>query len=179
MECDKAFLTWDGQPLLDRQLDLLRQLQPQELLLSGRNGVNYDSAKARLVMDEVPHAGPMAALATLLRGIKTTHLLVLAVDMPLMTVAMLQSLIAGSDPRRGCVPRNGKNWEPLAAVYPKTILPLIRQHQLQGQHAMQQLIDRAVLNDMVIPLQLPEGGKSAFANLNTPHDLLNLAKESP
>jgi heptosyltransferase-2 len=65
---DKAFLPLppDGAPLIIRQAKLLSQIGCDELLISGRPGVAYRVAGARVVTDPGPASGPLAGLAALL-----------------------------------------------------------------------------------------------------------------
>ena len=57
---DKAWLPIDGQPLLARQISLVRELDPVELLISGRSGTDYRSLGCRVLTDGFPDAGPLA-----------------------------------------------------------------------------------------------------------------------
>ena len=90
MGSDKALLTLDGRPMWERQLDLLRALQPQELFLSGPP---FEAARGwPFVADVCPDAGPLAGLGASLRHSASPALVVLAVDMPGMTADFLRAL---------------------------------------------------------------------------------------
>ena len=50
---------------------------------------------------------------------QTSHLVVLAVDMPFMTAEQIQFLWSLAASGRGVLPMVGKRAEPLAAIYPR------------------------------------------------------------
>jgi hypothetical protein len=82
MGFDKATLMIDGKPLWQRQLATLRATQPGELLISGRPDGPYSGEGVPIIVDDVPDAGPLGGLATLLRIAKHPLILVLAIDLP-------------------------------------------------------------------------------------------------
>ena len=125
MGADKAFLEWRGQRLIDRQLDLLCSLAPTEVLVSGRAGVDYAATGARVVCDAVPEQGPLGGLAAALQATTAPHVVLLAVDLPAMTRDFLRGLLTQCRPGVGVVAHTRDGWEPLAAVYPREILPLV------------------------------------------------------
>ena len=117
---DKAWLTCGGCSLLARQSELARELGAAEIFISGRPGVDYSSLHFPVLTDAPPHAGPLAGIAAALRAVRQPQLLVLAVDMPLLTVDFLRRLHARLRPGVGAIPRRGEVIEPLAAFYPQS-----------------------------------------------------------
>lgn len=116
---DKATLLFRGKSLWEVQLDLLRNLQPEEIFVSARSDPPWRSAEVQFVSDEPPSRGPLSGLTAALARIQTDHLLALAVDMPLMTGEYLRSLCDQIETGCGVLPMIGERAEPLAAIYPK------------------------------------------------------------
>jgi molybdopterin-guanine dinucleotide biosynthesis protein A len=93
---DKSGLLLGGQTLLERAVELL-QSSGAELVLVGGAGREHHS-----VPDLLPHCGPPGGLYSLLDHIKHNYgldgspLLLIPVDMPLLTIATLQKLLAAS-----------------------------------------------------------------------------------
>jgi molybdopterin-guanine dinucleotide biosynthesis protein A len=93
---DKARLVLDGHTLLERAVTLLQEAGA-ELVLVGGGGKGSNS-----VPDLLPHCGPPGGLYSLLDhirlhyGLDSSPLLLVPVDMPLLTVATLQRLLAAS-----------------------------------------------------------------------------------
>lgn len=99
-------------------------------------------------------------------------LLVLAVDMPQVTVALLQELLQYSDSTGcGAVFRGSYGYEPLCAVYPPAALPLLRESLSGGNLKLQTFVQRAVDAKMLHVIPLSNAQETLFLNLNTPADL--------
>src|SRR2546421_1315087 len=116
---DKATLLFRGRPLWEIQFDLLRTLQPEEIFVSARTDPLWRPSGMQFVCDEPPSRGPLSGLSATLARISTDHLLVLAIDMPLMTENYLRLICDLVEPGRGILPMIGNRAEPLVAIYPK------------------------------------------------------------
>src|SRR2546428_9892635 len=79
---DKAGIVLDGIPLWQRQFEILRELRPHEIFISGPPRKEWSGLE--VVADETPDAGPLAGLVASLRRCRSPLLLVLAVDLPRM-----------------------------------------------------------------------------------------------
>lgn len=101
MGTEKAVLIISGKPLWERQLGVLRKLHPQEIFVSVRDDPPWRPPDIRLLLDEKPSRGPLSGLAIALKEMRTTHLLALAIDMPLMTGSHLRFLCDRIEPGRG------------------------------------------------------------------------------
>lgn len=91
MGADKAFVTLDGRTLLARALELARSLTPDVRIVG-------DPAKfaafAPVVEDIFRECGPLGGIHAALRASQTELNLILAVDVPFVSAALLQYLIA-------------------------------------------------------------------------------------
>jgi molybdopterin-guanine dinucleotide biosynthesis protein A len=118
MGMDKATLQIGGEPLWSRQLRILEELQPQALWISARSRPAWCPPDIEVVEDAPPSRGPLSGLVASLNRVRTSHLLVLAVDLPQMTTEHLGRLWSMAGPGVGVIPRHGDNFEPLCAIYP-------------------------------------------------------------
>lgn len=172
---DKAFLPFpapDGPPLIVRQAALLRSLGPADLLISGRPDTDYSLvADARIVLDTVPDSGPLSGLAAVLSAATQPWVLVIAVDLPQMTSIYLEKLLAESRGKTGVVPHSPQGYEPLAALYPKTLLPDVEAALAQRQLSLQMLIRNAVASGKLLHSEVAELELPLFKNWNRPDDL--------
>jgi molybdenum cofactor guanylyltransferase len=166
MGTDKAFLEIGGEPLLARQLRCLREAGSAELLISGRPCVDYSSFGANVIYDRESDAGPLAGLAVILEAAHHSLVLSLAVDMPAMTSAMLRKIIASTRETLGCVPVDEDGLQPLAAAYPKAVLPLVRRQLREGKLSMQAFAQEALEQCLVRLLHLSPSEQSCFVNWN-------------
>ncbi len=170
MGCDKAGLPWQGQSLLAHQLATLRTLQPAEIHVSGRPGVSYDAGSVPILADDTPGQGPMGGIATLLRRTRHKHLLVLAVDMPRMTADVLQGLLESCPADGGVVPAHDTGWEPLAAIYPQRILPLLEAHLAARTYGLQKMLADACREGLMRTVRISPAQRPAFTNINRPQE---------
>ena len=164
---DKALIQFQGQPLWRHQLNTLRQLTPEQLLLAG----NLRDAEVETIADEIPNAGPLGGVAAALQNSSAPHLVVLAVDLPLITTSFLQSLVDLCDERRGVVPQRALRFEPLAAVYARGSAGLASAALRAGDFSMQQFVRAALRENLLVARTISDDQVPFFANLNTPADL--------
>jgi len=134
---DKAMLEAGGQPLMARQIKLVRELFPGEVLISGRAGANYSAFGCEVLLDRYSNAGPLAGVERGLAAAATPLLLVLAVDLPQMTADFLQRLLMECGKETGAAPQMRGKLEPLAAVYPIRMHALAAERLRAGKYGMQ------------------------------------------
>ena len=116
MGADKAFVEFHGKTLLARALALARSVTPEVLIVGERARF---AAFAPVVEDIYPDHGPLGGIHAALTASASELNLVLAVDTPLLTPALLRFLVAQA---RACsavatVPRVAGGYQPLCAVY--------------------------------------------------------------
>jgi len=167
---DKATLMWHGEPLWSRQLRTLRELAPEKILISARMKPAWCPPEIETVLDEPPSRGPLSGIVAALKKIETTHLLALAVDMPLMETAHLKKLVSAAQPGRGVVPSREDFYEPLCAVYPKEAERLAGDYLGSGGASLQPLIKKLAAENLVTPLPASKNSGAVYDNLNTPQD---------
>lgn len=168
---DKALLEVEGQPLLERQLTLVRARRPVELFISGRTDTDYARWRCPVLRDRVADAGPLAGIAVSLEAARTSLLLVLAVDLPRMTGELLDGLLAACAPDCGVVPCLPGGPEPLAAVYPRKAAALAVEHLMVNRGAARAFAESCRRAGLVRFLDYPPEMGSCFANWNVPDDL--------
>jgi len=172
MGLDKAFIALDGRTLLARMLELARSVA-EDVRLVG------DPAKfapfAPVVEDVFRDCGPLGGIHAALRGSPKDLNLILAVDVPFISLALLQYLIsrARSSPHATVtVPRAGGGWHPLSAVYRREFAGLAERALREGRYKIDALFDAASVQ-VITEEELEVAGFSprVFRNLNTPQDL--------
>lgn len=167
MGVDKALVSVDGEPLLQRQVRLLRALQPREIFIAGRS---FSQSDVRSLADVEPEIGPLGGLLAALRVCRAPFLLALAVDLPAMTADYLRDLLKACAPGRGVVPRTDR-LEPLAAVYPVTVRDLAEEQWRRREFSLNRLVERGLAGSLLTPHHVDPVLRPLFFNLNTPADL--------
>ena len=179
---DKSLLICNpgGAPLYEEQLEKLSHISSLPILLSVRAGQEFPdlSENIEIVPDQVSDQGPLAALVSCIEKTSADWLLMLAVDLPHIRVSYLQSLISEAEQSgMGVIPRKGEHWEPLAAVYPVSLLHKAREHLKAGQLSLRKFIDEAVDEGFLIGRDIALQEEPLFSNLNTPEDFESLKHE--
>ena len=168
---DKATILFRSVPLWKIQLDLLRKLQPQELLVSAQIDPSWRPADVQFVADEEPSRGPLSGLAAALSQIKTQHLLALAIDLPFMAENYLRDLCQRTRPNCGVVPAIEDRFEPLAAIYPREACLDVVAALSGNDFSLQSVVRKLIAGRKLQPVQVSEEESALFRNLNKPADL--------
>ena len=93
---DKARLPWQGRPLLEHMQALLRAAGAARVLVSG------DYPEYAGIADRWPDLGPLGGLCSLAPHAPDGVLVVVPVDMPRLTPALLRRLAAAAGARSAC-----------------------------------------------------------------------------
>jgi molybdopterin-guanine dinucleotide biosynthesis protein A len=167
---DKAMLMVNGQPFWTRQIGLLRQLSPRELMVSARTAPDWLEEDIRFVADPVPARGPLGGIAAALAAMTSTHLLALAIDMPSMEVGHLEALWNRATPGCGVLPWLGDHAEPLAAVYPAEALPFATRMLTGDEFSMRVFTETLLSAGRMKRHTIGALDAKLYANCNSPAD---------
>lgn len=171
MGTDKAFVMLDGRTLLARALDVCRTITSEVWIAGDRKKL---APFAPVVEDVFPGCGPLAGIHAALRASQTDWNVVLAVDLPFVSSALLRFLVAQA--RDGgavvTVPRLGKGWQPLCAVYRRAFADAAETALHEGRYKIDALFDEALTRPVEeVALRSAGFSSEAFRNLNTPEEL--------
>ena len=155
MGVDKATLTIGGTPLWQRQIALLRELEPEELFIAVRRIPAWAPDEGECLLDLPPSRGPLSGLAVGLARSQSSHLVVLAVDMPFMTSAHLRLLCELTRPGCGVMPFVNERAEPLAALYPREAREEISSALAGDDFSLQALARLLIGSDKLQPVRIP------------------------
>lgn len=169
---DKSTLSIGGRRIIDYQLDELRQLTDDIVIVGGRP--LHDVEGLRWVLDRVPDSGPLAGLDAALASVRDDRVVVVACDMPFITADFLGSLLSLSASVDAVVPRTERGYHPLCAVYGRSCHPAVVRHLAERRLKMVELFED--LNVHVVDLKhvAMYGGERVLANANTPEEFDNL-----
>ncbi len=168
---DKSALIVGGRTILDHQIGVLRTLT-DDILIIGRTTTSAHPAGVRAVADRVPDAGPLGGLETALTAARHDTVLLLACDMPCVTPAFLEHLLALAPAADAIVPRTARGYHPLCAVYGRACLDAISRRLAEHRLAMHELLGDVRLHT-VEPDEIGRYGSvdRLLANANTPAEL--------
>ena len=185
MGTDKALLTLGGESFLDIQINKLRSLGIEDIMVSGHDyGIRVEGV--RRVRDEIADCGPLGGMYSCFKSAAHDYALVTTVDSPLISARTLQTLIDLCDQAGAKKPdadtdadtyadtdaeidawvisRNGRP-EPLLGIYRCGIHDIILSQIKEGKLAVRRLLDR--INCIYPELS---GTPEELLNCNTPED---------
>jgi molybdopterin-guanine dinucleotide biosynthesis protein A len=169
MGVDKARLPLEGRELWERQWALLDELQVEHKFLSARPEQSWVPAGIEVVHDSIVDAGPLAGIAAAMDRASSTHLIVLAVDLPQMQAEWFESLRVDCAPRIGAVGRRNGYCEPLAAIYPCSLSTAAEQALSSEERSLQRFIAQS--GSAMKSREITTEQVRFFANWNEPSDL--------
>jgi len=171
MGADKALLSWQGRPLWQVQLEKLLELEPHRCLVACREEqylhVEPADPDVEWLFDpEKDEDGPLGAIARALHS-TSLPLVVLAVDMPFMTVDFLRTRLERSR-ERGCFFATAHGIEPLTACYAPAMLPVMERRLARAERSLQKMIDECAELGLAQVKTLSAEESPLFTNANTP-----------
>lgn len=171
MGANKAFLEIDGIRLIDKTINIYREIFP-EIIIVTNDPLSYVAfADAAIVTDIYKDKGPLGGIYTGLFYSKTPDAFVSACDMPYLSKDFISYLINQAGKHDVIVPELTEGYQPLHAVYSRNCLPSIRRLILMDKLKITGFYrDMRVLtiSEKEIKPFNPDG--RLFRNLNTPED---------
>jgi molybdopterin-guanine dinucleotide biosynthesis protein A len=171
MGTDKALVLLDGRTLLSRMLDLARQLTSNVHIIGDPGKFAPFSST---IEDIFPGCGPLGGIHAALRSSLTDLNVILAVDVPFVSLTLLDYLIsrATSSDANVTVARAAGGFQPLCAVYRRSFADAA-ENALRARHYKLDTLFAPTTTQVIEEAELEASGFSPriFRNLNTPEEL--------
>jgi len=160
----------DGTTVIEAVIQALGTVA-SEIVLAGADAQVYAGLDLPVVPDILPGRGPLAGIHAALAATGTQHLLVVACDMPFLSVPLLRSMASYPRDYDLLVPIIGQP-QPLHAIYARSCLPLIETRLQAGLYQVTGWFGEANVRTIAqsIVEQYDPSLRSSF-NVNTPEDL--------
>ena len=182
MTGDKAFMEVAGRRVIDIQLEVLRGLFEEILVVTNRERLawagGYEEEGVRVVAEPVSGKGPLGGILSGLLLSASQENFVLACDMPFIkreAVALVLEKLAGY---QVAVPRTAEGLEPLHAAYGRSCIPFIQRQVELGDLKVTDFYHRVKVIEL--PWEefkhLDETGR-LLMNVNSPEDMRRAAGE--
>jgi molybdopterin-guanine dinucleotide biosynthesis protein A len=177
MGADKAFLEFQGQTLLERALALIGHVCPAVAIVGDAARFSRYGA---VVEDVYTGCGPLAGIHAALTRSSAELNLMLAVDLPFVSEGLLSYLFSAAEESSAIVtvPRMGKGFQPLCAVYRPEFATMADRALQAGKYKIDALFGGLSIR-VIEESELDKAGFSErnFVNVNTPADR-RIAEES-
>ena len=161
---DKALLEWNGETLTERALRKLKAVCGDVAIAGGSPEL---ARFGRVIADPTSGLGPLAGIVAALEQTSSDRNLFLAVDMPFVPVAVLESLVSGSETEMVLLAKADGYVQPLCGIYSRAALPVLR-GELEARRL--KLKDAGLATGSVGYVEFAE--LAWFENVNTPDDFL-------
>lgn len=172
---DKALEAFGTVNLVERVLSNLRLLKADLILVANTHqdfSILSRSHEFRVVFDIFPEKGPLGGIYTGISSSTTDYNLVVACDMPFLNVDLIRYMVEIRNDYDLVVPRKGKYYEPLHAIYSRNCLPVIdgmlKENELQVYQIIPLVKTRYVENSEI---ERFDPKHLSFFNINTEADL--------
>jgi len=167
---DKGLLNLGGRKLVEIAAANLSQVC-SGIIISANNSV-YQQFGYRVIPDLHKDTGPIGGLYSALSGSKTRFNIALSADLPFVNRELLEYLLGKAEGYEAVAPVSEKGfYEPLCAVYDRSVLPVIDKCIGNREYKMQHFLDKVNLNKILISDSLPFYTPLLFTNINTASDL--------
>lgn len=169
---DKALVTVEGEPLVDRVVAHLRRVCAPVLLAVGDDPRRLAGRADGVVCDEPSGAGPLAGIAAGLAAAASEPVAVCAVDHPHPSPPLLADLAGLAARCHAAVPVVAATPQPLHAVWTRAALPPVRAYLGAGHRSVRGALDRldwVAADDAVWARHDPRARFAA--DVDTPADL--------
>lgn len=169
---NKALAPLLGIPLIERVAEVAKGLT-DDILLVTNDAASYASLRLPCIPDAQPGFGPLMGLYSGLEAARYDLALLVACDMPFLSLDLLHYLIDLAPEHDVVIPRTEDGLHPLHALYRRpTCLPGIAAAIAAGQRRMIAFHGRVRVREVTedeIAARDPTG--FALMNVNTPEDL--------
>ncbi len=168
MGVDKGLMLYQGKPMISYSISLLKHFCSR-IIISTSN-TKYEDFGLPIISDSFPNAGPLGGLYSVLKESTTDINICLPCDLPKMKVEVLRHMLSASSSTHCVVPLTPQP-EPLVAIYPSGVLPILHQLLTEGNYKMTEIYNHFPVH--YIPLEEFPGSDiiTCFTNLNSPADL--------
>ncbi|MCM8778531.1 MAG: molybdenum cofactor guanylyltransferase [Candidatus Omnitrophica bacterium] len=174
---DKAFLKINHEPLIKRQLRLLKKTFKQIIIVTNtyKKYINFKGVK--VISDVIPHRGPLGGIYSGLLTSKDKYNFVVACDMPFINLELIKYMFKKSAGYDVVIPYVNNRYEPLFCVYSKKCIGFIKQLIDKRIFKISKLFTFVKVKKISKKEVLRFGqAKTIFMNINTLQDLEQLRK---
>jgi molybdopterin-guanine dinucleotide biosynthesis protein A len=166
----KALLEFDGEPLIAHLVRRLRELF-DEVVIVAAPGQDIPPLAATLVRDEVAYQGPVGGISYGLRAASGEACFVTSCDVAFLNAPLISHLVAQISNHDVVVPYWEERFQPLHAVYRRSVLPLLEGQLERGELRPIYLFDKVrTLKIGADEIRRFDPDGLSFLNMNTPDD---------
>ncbi|MBB6445516.1 NTP transferase domain-containing protein [Bacillus benzoevorans] len=168
MGTNKALLDLNGRKVIEGIVEKLGDIT-DEVLLVTNTYADYEFLQVPMIGDHWREMGPLAGVEAGLTASKTEYNLIVACDMPFISVELGRYLLACLDESQAAVPQIDETSHPLFAAYRREVLAEVRKSLEKRELGMWRFLKKVeakiITKDVLASLGLPNE-EQYFFNMN-------------
>jgi len=166
---NKALERWQENTVIEGIIQKERMACP-DLALSVRQPDEFVQIDIPKISDVIKDKGPLGGLYSALAGCKTKWVMLIACDMPLIETRLIKYMLSIPARTQIIIPWMNGRFEPLHAVYNRSLLPLVKVLIQRGRLSMLGLLE-------IVPFYTVKE-REVFNNCKSPRCLENFNTRS-
>ena len=169
----KANVVIDGETIISRIISTISNLFDEIIIVTNKPKEFQEFIQYKIVEDQYLKAGPLGGIHAALKASSKDAIFVFAGDMPFLNKEIISDQINEFSKRQHDVfiPKVDQLIEPLHAIYRKSVLNHLERFLLEGKsRAVRDFLSE--VNVGYLQITKNEKTENAFANINSPSDLL-------
>jgi molybdopterin-guanine dinucleotide biosynthesis protein A len=161
MGCEKALLTLDGDTFLVRVIRTLQDIFESVIVVVDRPG-RFHPLNVPIYVDIFKDCGPLGGIHTALTVAKTNTVFVASCDTPLLTPAVIFSII--KNPLQGdvVIASTFDHVQPLCGCYARSCLPTLESRLKEGNLSVKEFLQSVQSSSIAV-----DGHTEALMNINS------------
>ncbi len=171
---DKGLVLLKGKPMVEHVITALHQVFSEVRIVS--NNRYYEQFGLKVLADLIPDKGPMGGIYTGLKDSPNAMNFFISCDMPFVSKKSLELLLDQAEVDQITVSIINDRFQPLFAVYPKSILPELEVLMNQNLLKLKLMIEALTYHQVLLNNE-GEDLKKEFKNINTKAELDELVLE--
>lgn len=169
MGIDKSLVKYNNKRLIEYPIELLQKCCNEIIISSEINKLTEFNFQK--VADEKGKFGPLSGIYSCLKASKNERNIVISCDMPLVSIELIKYLIQIQKEKELVMPFYNSHYEPLCAIYNKSLIPIIENQFEQNDFSPLSLIPITNFQKVEINESLDFFNNQLFKNINTLEDL--------
>jgi len=159
---DKALLPFaDCDTLSEFQHNKLCSLFDKVYISSKEDKFDFD---ATVITDRYEENSPLVGIISIFETLKVDEIFILSVDAPFVNKEVIEKLLNHEEEFDAIIAKSISGTQPLCGVYRRSILPLAQKHLKEGNHRLNNLLEKAHTQFIFFE------DDASFINLNHPHE---------
>ncbi len=174
MGVDKGLMLYNGKPMITYSIELLKQFCSR-ILISTANPA-HEIFGYPTIADTYSGKGPLGGLYSCIKESTSKINICLPCDLPKMQSGIIDYMLLVSNGKQCVVPLTPFP-EPLVAIYPTAVMPVMQQLITKGNYRMTGIFENFPVHYLPLEEFPGDNNLSCFTNFNSPSDLFGIVTE--